>query len=248
MEFNVTKAPFDDLHVRKAFNYAIEREPLLEIGLEGYGQLLYGALPSSIWGYWDGIVDYAYKHDPDKAMEEFAAAGWEMDGDTLMKGGEPFTFTLNLNSSNEPGNRASQVMQSQLREFGIDMQIQGIEFTTLLTELKAGNYQASYIGYAYASPDIVYLWFHSDNIGSGLTLSQYSNPELDELIEQSRSVVDQDERLDLYEQIQKHIVDNAIWVPLWEASTTYGLHKRIAGHTIHPDGHLNLFDAYITDL
>lgn len=247
IEFNVTKPPFDDLHVRKAMNYAVEREPLLETGLEGYGKLLYGPLPESIWGYWPGIVDYAYAHDPDKAMEEFALAGWELDGDTLMKDGEPFTFTI-VHSGNEPANKATLVLQSQLKEFGIDMEIQSFEFTTLLADLKAGNYQVSVIGYAYASPDIVQLWFHSDNIGSGLTLSQYGNPDLDEMIDASRKEIDEDARLVIYENIQKHIVDNALWIPLWAASTTYGLYKRIAGHTVHPDGHLHLFEAYITDL
>jgi peptide/nickel transport system substrate-binding protein len=247
IEFNVTKPPFDDLHVRKALNYAIEREPLLETGLEGYGELLYGPLPESIWGYWPGIVDYAYKHDPDKATEEFALAGWELDGDSLMKDGEQFAFTI-VHSGNEPANKASLVLQSQLKEFGINMEIQTFEFTTLLADLKAGNYQVSIIGYAYASPDIVQLWFHSDNIGSGLTLSHYSNPELDDLIDASRKEIDEDARLLIYEDIQKLIVDNAIWVPLWAASTTYGLQKRITGHTVHPDGHLHLFEASITDL
>ncbi len=43
-------------------------------------------------------------------------------------------------------------------------------------------------------------------------------------------------------------MDNAIWVPLYEASTTYGMTKRLAGYKIHPDGHLHLQEAYITDL
>lgn len=247
IEFNVTSPPFDDVHVRKAFNHALEREALLDVGLEGFGKLLYGPLPDSIWGFWPGIVDYAYKHDPDKAMEEFALAGWEMDGNRLMKDGEQFTFTL-VHSGNDPANKASQVMQAQLQALGITMEIQTFEFTTLLADLKAANYEVSIIGYAYASPDILHIWFHSSNIGSGLTLSQYNNPELDELIEASRQEVDQNARLVIYEDIQKLIVDNAIWVPLWQASTWYGLQQRIAGHEIHPDGHLHLFEAYLTDL
>lgn len=247
IEFNVTKPPFDDLHVRKGLNYALEREALLDVGLEGYGKLLYGPLPDSIWGWWDGIVDYAYEHDTDKAMEEFAMAGWELDGGVLKKDGQPMEFTI-VHSGNEPANKASQVMQAQLQALGIKMEIQTFEFTTLLADLKAGNYEVSVIGYAYASPDILHIWFHSSNIGSGLTLSQYNSPELDEMIEDSRAEVDPDARLVIYENIQKHIVDNAIWVPLWQASTWYGLHKRIAGHMIHPDGHLHLFEAYLTDL
>jgi peptide/nickel transport system substrate-binding protein len=248
MEFNVTKAPFDDVTVRKAFNYAIDREAVLETAIEGYGRLLYAALPQSIWGWWEGSVDYAYKYDPEMARQTFAEAGWELDGDTLKKDGQPFTFTLLMTAGQAASGPGSQVIQAQLKEFGIDMQIEAIDFSTVITRLKAGDYQASWIGYAYASPDIVYIWFHSANIGTGLTLSQYSNPELDKLIEDSRSVVDEAKRLELYMEIQKHIIDNAIWVPLYEASTTYGLTKRIAGHKIHPDGHLHLQEAYITDL
>lgn len=247
MEFNVTAPPFDDVNIRKAFNYLFDREAILEIALEGYGRLLYGALPQSIWGWWDGVVDYAYAQDQEKALEHFAMAGWEMDGDTLMKDGEPFTFTFTTISGNEPQSKGSQVIQSQLRDFGIEMEIKATEFTTIITDLKAGNYEVSYIGYAYASPDIVYIWFHSDNIGEGLTLSQYNNPELDALIDESRSNSDLDQRLELYMEIQQHIIDNAIWVPLYEASTTYGLRKRIAGHVVHPDGHLHLQEAWITE-
>ena len=247
IEFNVTSPPFDDLNVRKAMNHALEREPLLETGLEGYGTLLYGPLPESIPGYWPGIVDYAYQYDPEMAMEAFALAGWELDGDTLMKDGEPFTFTL-VHSGAEPASKAALLIQSQLSALGIEMEIQTFEFTTLLADLKAGNYEVSIIGYSYASPDIVHLWFHSDNIGSGLTLSQYSNPDLDALIDASRLEIDPDARLVIYENIQKHIVDNAIWVPLWAASTTYGVEKRIAGHVVHPEGHMHLFEAYLTDL
>jgi peptide/nickel transport system substrate-binding protein len=247
MEFNVTQPPFDDVNVRKGFNYLFDREAILETALEGYGRLLYGVLPQSIWGWWDGIVDYAYPQDPDKAMEAFAAAGWEMDGDTLTKDGEPFTFTFTIISGNEPQNKGSQVIQSQLKDFGITMEIKATEFTTIITDLKAGNYEVSYIGYAYASPDIVYIWFHSDNIGTGLNLSHWDSPELDALIDQTRLELDEEKRLVIYQDIQKLIVDNAIWVPLYEGSTTYGLRKRIAGHTVHPDGHLHLFEAWITE-
>jgi peptide/nickel transport system substrate-binding protein len=248
MEFNVTKAPFDDIHVRKAFNYAVDHDALLEAGLEGYGRQLYSVLPQSIHGYWDGIADYAPKQDDAKAKEEFTAGGWTLDGDTLKKDGQPLSFTLSIISGTDSATNASQVMQAQLKKFGVDMQIQSIEFTSLLTSLKAGDYQASYIGYAYASPDIVYIWFHSKNIGQGLNLSHFNNPDLDALIDDSRSTIDDAKRAQDYQDIQKLIVDNAIWVPLWEASTTYGLQKRIQGHKIHPDGHLHLFEASLTDV
>lgn len=248
LEFNVTAAPFDDINIRKAFNHIFDRQAILDAALEGYGRLLYSCLPQSIWGWWDGSIDYSYKMDHDKALEYFAMAGWTKDGNKLVKDGQQFTFTLTTISGNEPQNKGSQVIQAQLRNFGIQMEIKPTDFTTVISDLKAGNYQVSYIGYAYASPDIVYIWFHSENIGTGLTLSQNNSPELDALIDESRSNPDLDRRLELYMEIQKWIIDHALHVPLYEASTTYGLRPRIAGHLVHPDGHLHLLDAYLTDL
>jgi peptide/nickel transport system substrate-binding protein len=248
MEFNVTKAPFDDLNVRKAFNHIFDRQAILDASLEGYGRLLYSCLPESIWGWWDGSVDYAYPMDHDKALEYFGMAGWTKEGDQLVKDGQQFSFVFTTISGNQAQSNGAQVIQAQLRDFGIAMEIKVTDFTTVISDLKAGNYEVSYIGYAYASPDIVYIWFHSDNIGTGLTLSQNNSPELDALIDESRSNNDLDRRLELYKEIQIWIIDNALHVPLYEASTTYGLQPRIAGHLVHPDGHLHLADAYITDL
>lgn len=236
MEFNVTREPFNDIRVRRAFNYAIEKKSVLQIGLEGLGQLAYGPLPPSIWGYWEGIRDYAPAYDPTRAKALLAEAGYRPGpGGILQKDGKPLAFTMYL-APIDSWRRSAQIVQSQLRAYGITMDIQTIEFGTLLSKAKAGEHQTEMMGYTYTSPDIVHVWFHSSNIGTGLTLSHNKDPKLDALIEASRRETDHAKQLTIYRDIQKHIVDNALWVPLWINTSYTAVQPSVKGAKIHPEG------------
>jgi len=242
MEFNVTKEPFSDPRVRRALNYAIEKKSVLQIGLEGLGEVAYGPLPPSIWGYWEGIKDYAPKYDPAKAKALLAEAGWQVGpSGMLSKDGRPLSFVL-YTAPIDTWTRSAQIVQAQLRAFGISMEIQTFEFGTLLSKLKAGEHPAEFMGYTYTSPDIVQIWFHSSNIGTGLTLSHYKDPQLDGLIEASRRETDQGKRLAIYRDIQKYVVDQALWVPLWNNMTYTAVQPNVQGAKIHPDGFMVVSD------
>jgi peptide/nickel transport system substrate-binding protein len=89
----------------------------------------------------------------------------------------------------------------------------------------------------------VQLWFHSKNIGTGLTFSHHRDPALDRLIDQSRSETDQRKRLEIYRDIQKLIVDRALWVPLWTNTNYVAIQPTIVGAKVHPDGFVVLNDA-----
>ena len=247
MEFNVTAAPFDDITVRKALNYAVDKQTIVDVALEGLGEATYGPLAASLRGYWDGIDDYAPHYDPAKAAELLDEAGWVLNEGTGVreKDGEPLSFVL-YNAPIATWESAAQLIQAQLKEVGVKMDIQVFEFGTLLEKLKAGEQQAHLMGYTYATPDIVYLWFHSSNIGSGLTLSHYSNPELDQLIVDSRTVTDWPKRAEIYKDIQKMIVDEALWVPIFTQYYYIAIQSNAADANVHPDGYMILNDAYLT--
>lgn len=243
MELNVLVAPFDDVRVRRALNHAVDASITVDVVLEGRGIPAYGALPPSIWGYWDGMSDYAPQYDPELAVALLAEAGWTRDGSgTLSKDGVPLSFTV-LSPPFDNAVRTALVAQQQLAEIGIDMQIETIEFGTLMARAKDGTHQANLMGYTYANPDIVHLWFHSSNIGTGLAHSHFDSPELDALIERSRTETDDAVRLEVYAEIQRFVSDQALWVPFWINDNYIGTSASLAGAVVHPDGFLLLNDA-----
>jgi peptide/nickel transport system substrate-binding protein len=247
LEFNITKPPFDDLTVRQAFNYALDKQTIVDVALEGLGIPAYGPLPPSILGYWDGIVNYAPHYDKAKAAELLDKAGWKLNQATgaREKDGKPFTFTL-YTQPTDTWKASAQLVQSQLKALGVAMDIQSFEFGTLLTKLKAGEQQAGFMGYTYTTADIFDIWFHSKNIGTGLTLSRNNEPELDKMIEESQKTTDWDQRFAIYKNIQTHIVDRALWVPLWINDNYFALQPGVRDAKVHPDGYMVLVDAYLT--
>lgn len=246
LEFNVKREPWSDLRLRQAMNYAINKDVLVKVVLEGQGEPAYGPLPPSIWGYWPGIVAYAPHYDPAKAKRLFAEAGYAPGPDgVLQKGGRPLAFTL-FSTPSDTSVRSAQLVQANLLSFGVKMDIQTFEFGTLLDRLKKGDQQAEFMGYTYNEPDIMYIWFDSANIGSGLNFSHDADPKLDALIDAARRATNPAKRAALYVDLQKYVVDQALWVPLWTNYNYIALQSVIKDARIHPDGYVFLGDAYLT--
>jgi peptide/nickel transport system substrate-binding protein len=245
MEFNVNNEPFDDLAIRQAMNHAINKDIIVQVALEGLGIPAYGVLPPSLWGYWEGMEEYAYAYDPERATALLEEAGWTRGADGIyQKDGQPLEFTL-YTAPIDTWTRSAQIVQGMLSEAGVRMDIQTYEFGTLLELLMAGEHQADFMGYTYASPDIVHLWFHSSNIGTGLAHSHFNDATLDALIERSRTETDPETRLSTYQEIQQYIHDQALWVPLWINTNYIAIHPSVQNTQVHPDGFLVLLDAYV---
>ncbi len=245
MEFNVLKAPFNDVRVRQALNDAINKTAVLQIGIQGLGQPAYGVLPPSIAGYWPGIATYRYSYNQQKALALLGQAGWTMKNGVLQKNGHPFTFTL-INAPIDSWKRSALVVQAQLKSIGIQMNIQSYEFGTALSKEAAGDQQADFMGYTYSTADILYLWFDSSQIGTGLANSHDRDPHLDALIAQMRASVDATKRAAVIAQIQRYIADQALWVPLWNNSVYLAFQPRVRGFMLDPEGNVILNNAHLT--
>jgi peptide/nickel transport system substrate-binding protein len=245
MEFNVTRPPFNDVRVRQALNYAIDKKAVLQIGINGLGQPAYGVLPPSIPGYWPGIAHYHYSYNPQKALALLAQAGWVKKNGVLEKNGHPFTFTL-FNIPIDSWKRSALVVQAQLKSLGIRMAIQTYEFATALSKEAAGDQQADFMGYTYSTADILHLWFDSSQIGTGLANSHYRDPHLDALIAQMRRTLDTRARDAVVAQIQRYIADKALWVPLWTNYVYLAFQPRVHGVLLDPQGNVILNNATLS--
>lgn len=245
LEFNVTKPPFDDIRVRRAFNYAIDPNAVVKVALLGQGRPACGPLPPSIEGYWPGICSYHQKPDLAKAKTLLAQAGWKPGADgKLEKNGKPFTFTL-FSTNLDTWTNSAQLVQQQLKRLGITVKIQNFEFGTLLSNTQHGKDVAHFMGYTYNTPDILYLWFKSSNIGTGLNLSHVKDPKLDALLDRYRGQMDAKARDATYQEIQKYIVDQALWVPLWVEDDHIVTTSKLKGAQLSGLGYLILNRAQL---
>ncbi|MGE5704476.1 MAG: ABC transporter substrate-binding protein, partial [Clostridia bacterium] len=133
--FNNKNPKFKDVRVRQAIAMAVDREPIVQFAMSGFAQPVFGPLPPTIPGYSEKVESMAkqmYARNIPKAKELLAEAGYtDPNGDGIVeKDGKPFSLELML--PNDPSlQRISQILQSQLKEIGIDIKIAVLDIATL---------------------------------------------------------------------------------------------------------------------
>ena len=217
---NSNEPPFDDLNVRLALNYAIDRATLTEVLLEDTALPARGILPPGFPGYSANLEGYGF--DPEKARELLAQSKYGSDTANY----PPITMTL----PGSFGSPVSPVMQAMLvgweEQLGITMDLLQTEWATYLQDLRGRRFQIfGGLGWIADYPDpenFLDGLFHSESSNNH---THYSDPELDALLEQARVELDQEARFALYNQAEQMILDGAPWVPLWHSKGDHYLIK-----------------------
>src|SRR6056297_1820645 len=206
---NAKEGPFADKRVRQAANYAVNKTALVEEVLEGTAEVAAGPTPPAFaWAYNEELEPYPY--DPDRARELIAEAGAE---------GAELTFFVTEGGSGmlDPVAMGTAI-QADLEAVGFDVSIETYEWNTFLGEVNPGlEGKADMAEMAWMTNDPDTLPFLAlrteawpDN--GGFNSGYYSNPQVDELLEQARVATDQGERARLYKEMQTIVQDDAPWV------------------------------------
>lgn len=210
--FNITKYPFDNLFVRQAINYAIDREAIVKLILNERARVAKGILPPGIAGF--SAKSKGYDYDPLKAKELLAKAGY--------KDGKGFP-EIELQFNNEPTHiRAAELILANLKDIGITCKMKIVDFREHLKAIEEGKASFFRLGWTvdYPDPDdFLYTNFHSSNINNGYNFSHYSNIEVDKLLEQARFELNQNIRNELYQKAEQIILNDAPWVPVFYYTT-----------------------------
>ncbi|WP_067727973.1 glutathione ABC transporter substrate-binding protein [Oceanobacillus damuensis] len=233
--FNMEKEPFDDPLVRQAINMAIDREQIINGIYDGIGTPAAGPLAPDVFGYDENVSGLEY--DPDAARELLAEAGYE-DG---------FSTTLWTNDNQERIDTATNI-QAQLEEFGIDIEIEVVEWGAYLEQTANGEHEMFILGWSTVTGDAdygLYALLHSDNIGEPGNRTFTADPELDALLDQARQEPDPDTRLELYSEIQEMLVDIAPMLYVHHQDYILGVSDSVKGLTQLPTGILQLQEVYI---
>ncbi len=206
--FNHTQPPFDDPTARLALTYATDREKLAELVFKNTVRPARGILPPGFPGYNPDVKGVPF--DPVKAKELLAQSKYGGDG--------PFPSLVFTTSSfgTEPGLLVSALVNMWQANLGITFENVRIMSPDEYTyNLKAEKDNVFDLGWAADYPDpenFLDILFHS---GSTENLGEYSNPEVDALLEKARAERDEGQRMALYGQIEQKIVDDAAVIPLF---------------------------------
>ncbi|WP_391207033.1 glutathione ABC transporter substrate-binding protein [Psychrobacillus sp. L4] len=202
--FNTTKAPFDNVKVRQAVSFAIEREAIISGVYNNVGTLANVAMSPQVFGYSKDVK--AYPYDVNKAKSLLKEAGYD-------KG---IKVTLLTSDRKERINMA-EVIQSQLKGIGIDVEIQVMEYGSYIQQITNGDHQMFIGGWGNATGDgdyNQYNLFHSASIGAPGNHFYYQNPVVDKLIEQGRVETEPSKRQEIYKQAMQVEMDDAVYVPI----------------------------------
>ncbi len=230
MAFNLRDPILKDFRVRQALAYAIDRGPMLEYLLRGFGRPANSVLPPESWAY-NGDVP-AYNHDPARARQLLEQAGYpEING---------VRFHLTMKSSTEESTRLmAAVLQQQLRAVGIVLDIRTFEFATFFSDVTHGLFQLyslRWIG-GNEDPDIFEYIFHSAKVPpNGANRGYFADPRVDTLIDQARHELDQNTRKQIYAEIQRTLADQLPYIDLWYFDNVLVHSKRVGNLSLNPSG------------
>lgn len=231
LSFNTQEKPFNNVKLRQAIAYAINREDLIKNLLFGQAKIAHSILPESSWAYAPGTK---YNYDPAKARQLLDEAGFKPDG----KGSRfPQPLKLKITAGNAATSQYSQVIQNQLKDVGIPVEIVTVESNVFRTELIQGQYQMTTARYVGGNHDPIYLrdLFDSRQIGN-FNRTRYNNPEYDQIIAQAVNELDREKAKQLYAKAQEIISRDVPLIPLWYPANMVVANKNVGNINVPPTG------------
>lgn len=219
---NVERAPMDDLNVRKALQYGVDKEGLIQVIWQGRYEVSHSPLTSVTFGY-DPSTAEIYSYDPDMAGQLLDEAGWVMgSGNVREKDGERLVLGVHYRSDNANFVALATYLQAQYAEIGIELELVGQAQAGYFDAVRAGEHHVQFWWGPATDPDGVFrVFFHSSNADGGTNRNRYRDDEMDALIDEAAGTVDVAAREQLYFELQRKALDEAIMVFLSEPTETY---------------------------
>ncbi|MFC7061963.1 ABC transporter substrate-binding protein [Halobacillus seohaensis] len=231
--FNFDKEPYNELEFRKAVSHAINREAYVG-QLNGLGIENESIIGPQVFGYSEDAADAGYSFDPEEAEKIIEENGY---------GDEEITL---LTANREAYTRMAEVVQAQLTEVGLEVSIESMEWGTFLDTTPTGEFDMTFTSWSNSTADgseLVYPNLHSDNIDSSNWV-RYDNSEFDQLVEESRTKVDQDVRQEKLQEANLIAVEDAAWVPMHHGVVTAAYDESVQGLQLDPTGQWLLYNVH----
>lgn len=230
LTINGENEKFADKKVRQAIRYAIDKQAIVDTLLYGSGGIADSIIPPNAFGFSKDVVSYEY--DLEKAKK-------------LMKESKyPNGFDCTLSVTDDSvKNEICQVIQSQLKEIGINCSIQTREYGTWIDELGTGSHELSFTAWVCVTGDADYTYYsllHSTQTGYPGNDAFLKNKDVDKLVEEGRGSADPEKRQEAYDQLEVLLGDLSPYATLFYDSVNVGATKKVKGFTVDPNGYHRL--------
>ena len=227
--FNLKKKPFDDLNIRKAISYAINKEEIINGVLLGLGEEI--TSPYKPGTYWENKSINKISFDVSKSRELLEKSGYQLNANNIYeKDGKPLAFEI-LTNQNKQREMTAVLIQRRLQDIGIDVSIRVIEWASFVNRfIKTGEFEAVVLGWSLSlDPDQYSIW-HSSQDGPGqFNFIGYNNPRVDTLLENGRKELKNEKRKQIYDEFSKIIYDEQPIIYLYAGYGLTAIHKKIKG-------------------
>lgn len=239
ISFNVTQKPFDNLKVRQAINYAINKEALIKVAFAGYAVPSEGPLPQGI--------EYAAKfkpwpYDPAKAKQLLKEAGYP----------NGFSTTLWSSHNSSTAQKVIQFTQQQLAQVGIKVTLTAMDAAQRAAQVenvgqKESGLRMFYTGWSASTGEadwaLTPLFATQSAPPKQFNTAFYSNPQVDKDLADALKTTDKTEKAKLYADAQNRIWADAPWAFLVTERLVSANNKRLSGFYVMPDTSFNFDNA-----
>jgi ABC-type transport system substrate-binding protein len=239
LTFNTAEAPLDNVKVRQAIAYAVDRESMIRDLLQGQGNIAHSILPEASWAYTQGQT---YKFDPAMAKKLLDEAGFrDPDGDgPQMRFSKPIIFRISGSSGS--ARQYAGVIQNYLKDVGIPVSIETSELNVLFEFLRRGQFQMTYGQWVGGNQDPIFYHdlFASSEIPTetraSRNRSRYKNPELDQILSDATNTYDHSKAAPLYAKAQEIVSRDVPVLPLWYQANMVIAKKNVGNIHVNASG------------
>jgi peptide/nickel transport system substrate-binding protein len=222
---NVTRAPTDDVAVRQALGWGVDRAGMIKSVWHGLFKPATSVLTSVTFAY-DPATAKVYSYDPAKAGALLDGAGWKMGGSGIrQKNGQDLVLELYYRSDNPDFTAMATFLQATYQQIGIKLNLHGLAQAGYFDAVRQGMHNVQFWWGPGTDPDIVRQYFYSANADGGTNRSRYKNADMDKLIDDAAGTTDADKRKQLYSQIQMKALNEAIMVFFSDPSNIFAYQK-----------------------
>lgn len=228
--------PLQDVRVRQAICYAVDREEINEFLFGGASTIIGSSMIPSIKKYYNEETAGTYDYNIETAKSLLEEAGYA-DG---------FDLEITVPSAYSQHVSTAEIIVEQLAKVGINATINQVEWTTWLSDTYTDrNYEATVVGVdATLVPGD---WFSRYYSTAGNNFVNYSSEEFDTLFDAAQATIDEDEKIDLYKQIQQLLADDAASVYIEDPADFVAVNSKLAGYLFYPVSAQDMSTVYYVE-